>query len=215
VNDADKNKPVVLIGGGGHASVVCDILKHQRREICAIVSVDDVSSRSIFKGLDVLRTDDEILKFDPHKVSLINCIGSLPGTSLKKKVNEKYLAKGYFFETLVSDYAYVSPFATLHSGVQVFTGAIVQSGACIGNHTVINSGAIIEHDTLVGDYSFIAPGAVICGQCKIENNVFIGANATIIQSIHIQSGTIITAGALVTKDTLQGQKVSAQRSVIK
>lgn len=215
MSDTDIKKAIVLIGGGGHASVICDILRRQKREICAIISPDEISARSIFRGMDVLRTDDEILKFEPDNISLINCIGSLPGTSIKKKVNEKYLAWGFVFETLVSDLSYVSAFATLLSGVQVFTGAIIQPGVRIGNHTVINSGAIVEHDTVIGDYSFIAPGAVICGQCKIEENVFIGANATIVQNIHLRSGTIVTAGALVTKDTLQGQKVSAQRSVIK
>jgi len=215
VNNADRQKNVILIGGGGHASVIADILKQQHRDIKAIVSTVDVSSRRIFDGIDVLSHDDDIAKFDPKKVSLVNCIGVLPGSGIKKTVNEKYLAKGYVFETVVADGAYVSPYAVLAPGVQVFTGAVIQAGAVIGSHTVINTGAIIEHDSRIGSYNFVAPRAVICGQCETEDDVFVGVNATIIQNIRLGKGTVVTAGALVTRHTLPEQKVYAQRSVLR
>ena len=146
---------------------------------------------------------------------LINCIGALPGAVIKKRVNEYYLSKGYYFETVIADTAYVSPHAILKSGVQIFPGAIIQAGVIIDEHSVINSGAVVEHDSYIGRYNFIAPRAVICGQCKTEDDVFIGANATVVQNIQLGKETIITAGALVVQDTTCGQKVSAQRSVIR
>ncbi|MFJ3455767.1 acetyltransferase [Scandinavium goeteborgense] len=215
MNDADAQKGVVLIGGGGHASVIADILKQQHREIKAIISPVDVTSRTIFDGIDVLKHDDDIEKFDPKNVTLVNCIGVLPGSATKKAINEKYLAKGYSFETIVANDAYVSPYAILSPGSQIFTGAIIQAGAVIGSHTVINTGAIIEHDSRIGSYNFVAPRAVLCGQCETEDDVFIGVNATIIQSIRLGKGTVVTAGALVTKNTLPGQKVSVQRSIVR
>ena len=39
--------PLIIIGGGGHASVLVDILRSQNRQILALISPDDVSSRTV------------------------------------------------------------------------------------------------------------------------------------------------------------------------
>ncbi|MDI7659363.1 acetyltransferase [Cronobacter universalis] len=215
MSESSTNKPIVLIGGGGHASVVADILKQQGRDIIAIISPNVFSKCSIFNNIDIFEKDEEILRFNPAQVVLVNAIGVLPGKHIRKKINEYYLEKGYHFESVVSDGAYISPYAKLKPGVQIFTGAIIQAGVIIEDHTIINSGAVIEHDCYIGKYNFVAPRAVICGQCKTEEDVFIGANATVVQSIHLNQGVIIGANALVTKDIFSGQRVYAQRSVIR
>jgi len=208
-------KPIVLIGGGGHASVITDILKQQHREIVAIISPDDIGKRSVFDGIPQLYNDNDIDKFNPSEVLLVNCIGVLPGSLTKKKVNEQYLAKGYSFETIIADNAYVSPYAVLGPGVQILTGVIVHAGVFIDSHSVVNTGAVIEHDTHIGTYNFIAPRVVICGQCRIENDVFIGANATVIQNIIISDRNIITANSVVVKNTLPDQKINSCRLITK
>ena len=38
MNDNLQRKPLVIIGGGGHASVIVDILKRQKREIVAVMT---------------------------------------------------------------------------------------------------------------------------------------------------------------------------------
>ncbi|EHG7581693.1 MULTISPECIES: acetyltransferase [Citrobacter] len=215
MNDKALNKPLVIIGGGGHASVIVDILKQQNRDIIAIISPDDISKRNIFEGLNVFSNDIDIAKFKPDEVRLINGIGVLPGSEIKYKVTLFFKSMGYIFETVVANDAYVSPFASLDEGVQIFPGVIVQPGSHIGAHTVINTRATIEHDVILGAYNAISPGAIICGQCKTEDHVFIGAGATVIQNVEIGSKATIMANALVTDNVKSQQKVYAPRALIR
>ncbi|KFB98278.1 putative transferase [Trabulsiella guamensis ATCC 49490] len=215
MNDRPSTKPIVVIGGGGHASVIVDILKQQKRDIAAIISPDDVSGRKVFDNIHVLKCDDDISCFHQNDVVLVNGIGALPGSAIRRKVNEFFKNKGYSFETLVADTAFVSPYAVLFEGVQIFPGAIVQPGVIIHSHSVINTRAVIEHDVELGEYNFVSPGAVVCGQCKTGENVFIGAGATVIQNINLGASSAVMANALVTENLLPNQKVYAARAVIR
>ena len=208
-------KPIILIGGGGHASVIVDILKRQKREILAVISPDDTSQRKVFEGINVLQNDTDVFKYKKEDIFLINGIGKLPGSELRLKVNSTFKKQGYLFETIISDTASVSPYAILEEGVQVFPGVIINAGAKIGCDTVINTRAIIEHDVMIGENNFISPGAIICGQCKTGNNVYVGAGATVIQNIELGADSSVMANALVTANIAIKQKVYAARAIIK
>lgn len=208
-------KPLVMIGGGGHAGVLVDMLRAQGREVRAIVCPDDIDQRPVFAGILHLKRDDDVLQFPADEVLLVNGVGMLPNSSLKRKLNEYFLEQGYQFETVVADGAFVSPYARLLPGSQVFTGAIIQAGAVIGEHSVVNSGAIVEHDSSVGAYNHIAPGATLCGQVVTKADVYVGANATIIQNMTLAQGSIAGAGAIVTQPLLSGQICYPARTTIK
>ncbi len=207
--------PLVVIGGGGHAGVLVDILRLQQREILAIVSPEDISQRGVFYDITHLKNDDDVLMFSTERVRLVNGIGMLPRSGLKRKLNDYFLSLGYQFETIVSDVAQVSPFAVLEQGVQVFPGAIIQAGTVIEAHSIINSGVIVEHDCRVGQYNHIAPRATLCGQVTTLNDVYIGASATIIQNIMLEQHSIVAAGAIVTQNISSGQICYPSRAVIK
>lgn len=196
----DKLKPIVVIGGGGHASVLVDILRSQNREILAIICPDDISERNVFSGIEQLRKDADVLGFSNEDILLVNGIGMLPRSDLKQKLNQYYLSLGYKFETVIATSAQVSPFSTIESGVQIFAGAIIQAGVLVRAHSVINSGVIIEHDCEIGTYNHIAPGAVLCGQVFSHSNVYVGAGSTIIQNINLGQGCIVGAGTTILKN---------------
>ncbi|AAW84639.1 sialic acid biosynthesis protein NeuD [Aliivibrio fischeri ES114] len=213
--NSSESKSLVVIGGGGHASVLVDILRSQQREILAIVSPENISQRRIFSGITHLKNDDDILRFSPDSVNLVNGVGMLPKSGLKRKLNEYFLSLGYTFETVISDSAQVSSFAEIEQGAQVFSGAIIQAGVVIDAHTIINSGVIIEHDCHIGEYNHIAPKATLCGQVTTHSNVYVGANATVIQNITLEQGSIVGAGAIVTKNISSEQICYPSRSVLK
>lgn len=77
--------PIVMIGGGGHASVLAEILLTQGRDMLAVISPEDISQRSVFKGISILEKDEDILRFDKDKILLVNGIGMMPKSGFKKK----------------------------------------------------------------------------------------------------------------------------------
>lgn len=186
-----------MIGGGGHASVLADILVSQGREILAVVSPDDIRQRSVFKEMTQLRNDDDVFAFHKNEVLLVNGIGMMPKSDVKRKINEYFLSLGYQFETVIADSAFVSSKSIIEPGAQILPMAIVQTGATVGRHSVVNTGALVEHDCCIGAYNHIAPKATLCGQVKTEDNVYIGAGSTVIQGISIGRGSIVGAGASI------------------
>ncbi|KAB7660850.1 acetyltransferase [Plesiomonas shigelloides] len=192
------NKPVVVLGAGGHASVLVESLKQQNRQILALIAPQCCGSRLVFDGIPVWKDDTPLLAFSPENIELVNGIGSLPGSSLRATLFSHYRQAGYRFMTVISARAYVSEYAVLAEGVQVMAGAIIQTGAQVGDNTIINSGAIVEHDCSIGAHCHIAPGAVLSGSVKMANNVHVGTGASVIQSIVIGDSAVIGAGATVT-----------------
>ncbi len=194
------NEPLLILGGGGHASVLVDILRQQNRDIVGVVTPSLSAERQVFKGILHFSSDDDVLNFNTSEIKLVNGIGSLPQQTLRTKIYEKFSQLGYEFETVIDHKAVISSYAKLGDGVQIMAGAIVQTGAIIGNNCIINTGAIIEHDCNIGEHNHIAPRATLSGQVKTKNNVHVGTGASVIQSVTLGERVIVGAGAAITQD---------------
>ena len=208
-------KPLLILGAGGHASVIVDILREQKREIIGVVSPQIDLNRAVFKGIQHYTCDEDILDFATDTVRLVNGIGAMPGASLRTSIYRNFISLGYEFETVVSSSAVVSSHAVLAAGSQIFPNATVQTGANIGENTIINSGAIIEHDCLVGKNNHVAPGATLSGDVQSGENVHFGTGSSIIQSIIIGNGVVIGAGATITKNVADNTICFPARSLYK
>lgn len=209
------SKPIVMIGGGGHTSVLVDILREQGRDICAIISPSCINGRSALAGLVHYERDDDIHLFSPDEIELVNGIGVLPNSHLRETVIERYSTAGYKFIGVTACSAQVSRFSNLEVGVQVLHGAIIQAGSKIGAHTILNTSSVIDHDCSIGDLNHVATGARVCGGSTTGSRAFIGAGATVIQSIEIGSSSVVGAGAVVTKNIEAGGTVYSYRSLSK
>jgi sugar O-acyltransferase (sialic acid O-acetyltransferase NeuD family) len=198
------NDGVLLIGAGGHASVLLEILIEQKINIIGYVSPIAAANRKLFLNIHWFKNDEDILQFDNSMIKLANGIGSLPGNSIRADLYRKYKNLGYRFETIISKKADVSKYAFLDEGVQVMRGAIVQTGASIGYNSIVNTGAIIDHDCSIGSNNHIAPGTTISGQVTSSSNVHFGTGSSVIQSIDINENVVIGAGATITKNIDKG-----------
>lgn len=204
-----------MIGGGGHASVLVDILRSQKRDILGIVSPEFVTNRRAFDELTHFTEDEAVFRYKANDVLLVNGIGVLPHSELKAKLNQFYLSHGYQFETVIAQSAQISPYAKIEQGAQVFPNAVINAGTKIGSHTIVNSAAVIEHDCDIGEYNHIAPRATLCGQVKSAENVYVGAAATIIQNITLDEGVIVGAGSVVTQNLMKNEISFPSRITIK
>ena len=186
-----------MIGGGGHASVLADIILGQGRKILAIISPEELNERLVFSGITHLKNDRDVLLYSPDSVLLVNGIGMMPKCKLRQKITRFFSGLGYNFETVVASTATVSPYAIISNGAQIFPGAIVNAGASIGEHTIVNTGVIIEHDAVVEKFCHVAPKALMCGQVYCSSGSFIGAGATIIHNVHLGKNAVVGAGETI------------------
>lgn len=194
------NDGVLLIGGGGHASVLLEILIEQKINIIGYVSPIPAANQKLFSTIHWFKSDEDILQFDKSMIKLVNGIGSLPRNTIRTDLYHQYKNLGYSFATLISGKADVSNYACLEEGVQVMRGAIIQTGACIGYNSIVNTGAIIDHDCSIGSNNHIAPGVTISGQVTSSSNVHFGTGSSVIQSIEINKNAVVGAGTTITKN---------------
>ena len=194
------NDGVLLIGAGGHASVLLEILIEQKINVIGYVSPFAAVNQKLFSDFHWFKCDDDILQFDKSTIKLANGIGSLPGNTLRADFYHKFTDLGYRFATLVSEDASVSMYVTLEDGVQVMRGAMIQTGTSVGYNSIVNTGSIIDHDCAIGSNNHIAPGVTISGHVISKENVHFGTGSSVIQSINVNENVVIGAGVTITKD---------------
>jgi sugar O-acyltransferase (sialic acid O-acetyltransferase NeuD family) len=201
------NRKALLIGGGGHAKVLLDILNGQGITIEAIISPKVDLSFSLFKNVKHFKNDDDVLRYNTDEVVLVNGVGSLPGDLTRASIFDNFQKYGYEFSTVVPKSSIVSEYCKLGMGVQIMPGAIINADARVGDNTIINSGAIIEHDCRIGSHNHIAPGAVLSGGVVTGDNVHISTGAKVIQGMKIGARAMVGAGATVSKDLGNDKKL--------
>ncbi len=198
---------LIIIGAGGHAKVLLDMLSLLGRTVLGLTDRNPARTGDTLLGVPILGDDRILASHEKNMIGLVNGIGSTGSTAARAAAYTALTRQGFHFETLVHPTSCLSRFATLAEGVQLLPGAMVQVASSIGANTIINSGAIIEHDCVVGAHCHVAPGAILSGGVVLEEGVHIGTGAVIRQGIRIGAGTIVGCGAVVVRDIASGQTV--------
>ncbi|MEK5146258.1 acetyltransferase [Psychrobacillus sp. FSL K6-4615] len=198
------SKPVIMIGNGGHAAVLLEILIAQKRKILGYTAPEQ--NKSLF-NLPYLGTDEAIKLYGKNKIDLVLGLGTVSVSLHRKAIFEAFIAHGYSFANVIHSAAILSPSVQLGQGIQIMAGAILQTNAKISDNSIINTGTIIEHDSSIGKHSHIAPGTTLSGGVLIGENCHIGTGTSIIQGISIGDGTLVGAGSVVVNDIVKNKKV--------
>ena len=197
--------PVVLLGGGGHASVLASTLGVLGRTIAGCIA--PVPSARLL-GVRYLGTGTILASIGPVETEMTAAVGSIAATDIRKTLYEKTAGLGFQFAKIIHPSALVDGFATLGNGVQLWAGANIQAGAGIGDNAVVNSGAIIEHGCQIGEHVHVASGAVLAGDVKEGSCSHVGAGAVILQGCTIGEYATIGAAACVTPNVAGGATVA-------
>lgn len=196
-------RQTLILGAGGHARV-CLAAYDQPIAGCIAPSPP---AEGWPGDVPYLGADDALDGFDPGRTGLINGLGSIGTTALRRRVFDDARAKGFGFVQVIDPRATLIAPVRIGEGVQILACAVVQPGAQIGQNVIINTGAVVDHDARIGDHVHVAPGATLSGGVKISAGAHIGTGAVIIQGIHIGAGAIIGAGAVVIRDIEPGTTV--------
>ena len=197
----DSSLEVLLVGAGGHARSLLEVLRQQRGvSVLGILERDREKWGQTLAGIEILGADDRITTFDPGRVQLVNGLGSTHLPTARKSLFERWHQRGYRFYSVVHSSAVVSPTAILGEGVQVLALSSVNTSAFVGADSIVNTGAIVEHDCHLEAHVHVATGARLAGNVRVGSGCHIGAGATLIQGVTIGAETVIGAGAVVTAD---------------
>lgn len=197
------SREIIILGGGGHASVIEEILRADDRALAGYVA--PAASRML--DIPHLGDDEWLAGQGASGVMLVNGVGSVDISEPRRRVFDRFTALGFEFETIVHRAASVSSSAVLQPGAQVLAGAVIGPHARLGRDVIVNMSASVNHHCELGDHVHIAPGAVLCGEVSVAAAAFIGAGATVIQGVKIGAGAMVAAGATVVRDVADGARV--------
>ncbi len=199
------SRPVVVLGAGGHAKVVLDILLNQDVRVIGIADYDVTNIGKKILGVPIISNDADVLQYPSQSIYLVNALGSIGSTKARRELFIKFKNQGYNFATVVHSSAMIAADVQMKEGTQVMAGAVIQTGSIIGENSIVNTKASIDHDCLIGCHAHISPGVTVCGGVVVGTGTHIGAGATIIQEIKIGSHCIIGAGSLVIRNVSENK----------
>jgi UDP-perosamine 4-acetyltransferase len=202
-------KPVVILGGGGHARVVIDALRRAGHTIAGVIDPKPEVAKTLPAGVNWLGKNLSQTKASEAQVAI--GVGSLEANANNPRIRLFYEAKAAGFEILSVRHpsAIVAGDVALGEGSQVMAGVILQPGIRIGVNCIVNTSASLDHDCRIGDHVHIAPRVVLSGGVSVGNGSHLGTGAIIIQSIRIGEWAMIAAGAIVTVDVPPGTRVAS------
>lgn len=176
-------KKIVILGAGGHAHVIADIIKSEGNQLVAFLD-DDLNQ------VDCAGPISDYIKY-PDCEFLIG-IGDADARESLSKLPLKW-------HTAIHSKAIVSNSVTIGGGTVVMPNAVINARTIVGKHCIINTGAIVEHDDSIGDYSHVSVGTNLGGAVSIGKKCWIGIGSTIKNNLSVCDNVCVGAGAVVVK----------------
>ena len=192
-------KPIIILGAGGHAKVLADVLRSAGYKILGLTDPLIKSGEMKF-GVVCLGDDEKLQEYSVDEIELVNGIGAMPGRHLRWKLGKRMRERGYSFVTVIHPSAILSSDVRLANGAQIMAGVVLQTGVNIGCDSIANTGVCVDHDCYIGDSCHLAPGVTLSGEVRVGDGVHIGTGACVIQNIEIGARAVIAAGSVVYND---------------
>lgn len=191
---------VLILGAGGHAQVVADILLQMNLagdDILPIGYLDDnpeLVGRS-FLGLPVLGALCDLSAID-HDVVIVG-IGA---NQTRCNIFSTLLAQGEIFVVARHPRAIIASDVSIAAGSVVCAGVVVNPGSVVGANVILNTGCTVDHHNVIGDHAHVAPGVHLGGEVSIGEGTLVGIGSTVIPQRHVGAWSVVGAGSLVSKD---------------
>ncbi|MFZ4828926.1 MAG: acetyltransferase [Phototrophicaceae bacterium] len=189
---------VIIIGAGGHAKVIVDILLSGRKTTVGFLDDNPALSNQIILHLPVLGFISDHIKFTDRNLFIMGIGSNVIRQTLVEKMSH------VMWTEAIHSSAYVAHGVEIGIGSVIMAKSVINPCSYVGKHVIINTSASIDHDCVVEDFAHIAPGVNIAGNVHIGKRVFVGIGAKIINGteanpLTIADDVIIGAGAVVTK----------------
>ena len=185
-------KNVIIIGTGGHAKVVADIVRLNNDNILGFLTSD--TNLTSFLGKPVLGLDTEYKKFkNSHFIIAIGNSGA------RKSISSSMTDVKWY--TAIHPNATISKTdTTIGEGTVISANAVINSCSKIGEHCIINTNCSVEHDNVIKSFSHISVGTMLGGNVTVGTETWVGIGASVKNGVTICDNCMIGAGAVVVKD---------------
>lgn len=191
---------VIVIGAGGHAKVVADILLQHGVTVTGYLDDNPTTWAETPLGLPVLGATGDFQRYSPE--GLVMGIGS---NKTRREVVERLgEAAERLWCNAVHPRATLAPSVRLGRGVVIAAGAVINPDTVILDHAIVNTSASVDHDCMVGRFAHLAPGTRLAGGVTVGEGALLGVGSLYIPNLTIGAWAVVGAGAAVVRDVPAG-----------
>lgn len=202
-------KKVLIMGGGGNASVIAfaiiDAFNRGSSDLRFCGYVNDRDGVKDIEGFPVLGGLKDIPSLIEDDYYFINAIGKIGFQEDRIALIESLPIPPERYVTFIHPLAYVAPNVKLGYGTVVLPNCSISPGTKLGNHCRLMVNAIVGHNNTIGDYCFFAASSCTGAYLTLGDGVFVSLNATIREFLTLGNYSTVGMGAVLTKDTQENE----------
>lgn len=192
---------LLIIGAGGHARAVLDVVAARGEHVVAGL-IDDfrpVGSSSL--GYSIVGGEAQVASL-LAQLAVDEVFIAIGDNFQREAMSARLMDRLGHLElaTLVHPSAVLGRDVSIGSGTVVMAGCVIGGGSRIGRGCVVNTSSSLDHEGELGDWSSLAPGVVTGGRVSVGRRSFVGLGAKLKQGVVIGDDTVIGAGSLVLSD---------------
>ena len=194
---------VLILGSGGHAKVVADIVLNAGHSVTGFLDDDQELVGRRVLGIPIL---GPIHTYDVHSADrLVLGIGS---NRVRRSIVEQLGdAARHLWISAIHPRATVAATVSIGNGTVVMAGAVINPDTAVGSHSIINTGATVDHDCDVADFVHVAPGCHVAGGVKVGEGSLLGVGSSVTPNRTIGTWATVGAGAVVIENVPSGETV--------
>jgi sugar O-acyltransferase (sialic acid O-acetyltransferase NeuD family) len=182
--------PIAIIGAGGQARVVAAALVASRYRVAGLYDDDAERWGGSIDGHPIIGPVEELeTKSHPAIVAI--------GDNRTRKLVSEQLDLEWF--TVVHPFSWVAPGVELGRGTFVNAGVVVQPGASIGDHVILDTQTGIGHGGRVHDYAHVAV-AYLGADSSVGEGALLGIGSLVFPRTEVGAWATVGAGAVVVRD---------------
>jgi sugar O-acyltransferase (sialic acid O-acetyltransferase NeuD family) len=190
-------KPLWILGAGGHARIVIDTARSSGEfEVCGVLDDRATPGQAEVDGVPMIGS---ICRDTVERHRVTHAIVAIGDARLRAAV-AKRMDGLVRWATVVHQRSCVAGNVTVGVGTLICAGAVVQPGAVVGDHVILNTSCSVDHDNVIADLVQIAPGAHLGGTVTVGEGTFVGIGASVLPGVAIGAWSMIGAGAAVIRD---------------
>jgi UDP-perosamine 4-acetyltransferase len=200
--------PVVVLGSGGHAAVVIEILEAMGGyEIAGLLWEDDRPDRAVL-GHPVIGDEGSWPEIAGRGIRHAAIgIGGWDDNAQRRALFERALSAGFEPVTAIHPAASISSSATVGAGSTVCAGVVVGTGASIGDDVILAVGATVEHAARIGDHALVSNGAHVGAGAVVGDEALVAIGAVVAGRTTVGERSVVAAGAVVVDDVAPETRV--------
>jgi sugar O-acyltransferase (sialic acid O-acetyltransferase NeuD family) len=194
-------KPVIVLGAGGHAKILIDIINLSDEYFLEAVVGREDEPLDFIMGQPILKGDKHLKDYLSEGVTLLTIgIGGYSDNSRRTEVYRMCKSMGFEIINLIHPSAVVAKSVKLGDGLVIFAGAVINPEVTIGSNVIIATSATIDHETTIEDHVLVSAGVTVGAGNTLKEGALLALGSKVISRVVIGRNSLVAAGAVVVKN---------------